>query len=153
MKRLLLPTVAAAAGIMLAACGSSTATKTASSGGTTPGGTQPVSVKQVDGVGSCTSFWTSAGAGAGSPTPMQGVTTLGVVDRPDGTKQLTDNGKPLYTFKEDSPGNVKGDNFSDDFGGQHFTWHVVRTQPTPTAPSGPTVGGGGSTGGSSGSGY
>lgn len=33
---------------------------------------------------------------------------------------------PLYTFSEDSPGNATGDGFSDEFGGHHFTWNVVR---------------------------
>jgi hypothetical protein len=30
------------------------------------------------------------------------------------------------TFSEDSPGEVTGDRFADDFGDQHLTWHVVR---------------------------
>jgi predicted lipoprotein with Yx(FWY)xxD motif len=49
----------------------------------------------------------------------------GVVKRPDGTKQVTDNGKLLYTFTQEGPGQVTGDGFQDAFNGQQFTWHVV----------------------------
>jgi predicted lipoprotein with Yx(FWY)xxD motif len=50
---------------------------------------------------------------------------LGSITRPDGTKQATANGKPLYTFAQDSPGTVNGNGASDAFGGKQFTWHVV----------------------------
>jgi hypothetical protein len=40
--------------------------------------------------------------------------------------QVTYNGKRLYTFTLDHPGQVTGDNFRDAFGGQAFTWHVAR---------------------------
>ena len=74
--------------------------------------------------GACTSFWTPLAAD-GTPTAAAGVAQLGVIDRPDGTKQVTADGKPLYTFTEDSPGQVNGNGFSDAFGSQHFTWHAV----------------------------
>ena len=38
---------------------------------------------------------------------------------------MTTNGRPLYTFAEDSPGKSTGDGFTDDFDGVHFEWHVV----------------------------
>jgi predicted lipoprotein with Yx(FWY)xxD motif len=47
---------------------------------------------------------------------------LGVVASPDGGNQVTYDGKPLYTFIEDSPGVVTGDGFTDDFAGVTFTW-------------------------------
>jgi predicted lipoprotein with Yx(FWY)xxD motif len=72
--------------------------------------------------GSCTAFWKPLQAGGGKPT---GAGKLGVIKRPDGTMQVTSNGKPLYTFSEDSPGKATGNGFSDDFGGHHFIWHVV----------------------------
>ena len=51
-----------------------------------------------------------------------------MITRPDGTKQVTDDGKPLYTFTEDSKGKVTGNDFSDDFNGQQFTWHAVMSE-------------------------
>jgi predicted lipoprotein with Yx(FWY)xxD motif len=53
---------------------------------------------------------------------------LGVVTRPDGTRQVTFDGRPLYRFAEDSTGNVTGNGLSDTFDDQDFTWHVA----TPT---------------------
>jgi predicted lipoprotein with Yx(FWY)xxD motif len=77
------------------------------------------------------------------------VGTLGVVMRPDGTKQLTEGGKPLYTFVEDTSTTVKGNDFTDNFGGTHFTWRAVVAQGTASAPSTPTT----SSSGGSGYGY
>jgi predicted lipoprotein with Yx(FWY)xxD motif len=142
----LLATTAAA--VVLAGCGSNGSSP--SSGTASSGSAQTVAAKQVDGVGdvlvdrtgrtlytpdeeadgkilctgACTTFWVPLTAD-GAPTAAAGVAQLGVVDRPDGSKQVTADGKPLYTFKQDSPGDVKGNDFSDDFGGQHFTWHAV----------------------------
>jgi hypothetical protein len=39
---------------------------------------------------------------------------------------VTDNRRLLSSFKLDKPGRVSGDGFKDAFGGQKFTWHVVR---------------------------
>jgi secreted repeat protein with Y-X4-D motif len=41
--------------------------------------------------------------------------------RVDGAKQVTYNGKLLYTFYFDKPGNARGDGFDDAFGGQKFS--------------------------------
>ena len=87
--------------------------------------------------GACTQFWTpltvnGAPSGAGS---LAG--ELGVVERPDGTRQVTYDGKLLYSFVQDGPGEVTGDGFEDAFGGQTLTWHVVH-------PSGGTGSAGGS---------
>lgn len=175
MKRLLLPAAALAAGGALAACGSSGGSSTGSPSASTPtGSATTVSVKQVNGLGNvlvdasgkvlyspdqeadgkvrctgaCTSFWTPLAPGAGSNNPMSDVANLGVIQRPDGTKQVTENGKPLYTFTLDSAGTTKGDNFSDDFGGQHFTWHAARATGPTTAPPATAPSGGGSGGAS-----
>ena len=68
---------------------------------------------------------------------------LGVVTRPDGTRQVTLDGRPLYRFAEDgSSGKATGDGASDSFGGMKFTWHAEGT----AASSG---GGGNSSGGGS----
>jgi predicted lipoprotein with Yx(FWY)xxD motif len=71
--------------------------------------------------GDCTSFWMplmiDGGARSGNSLPSE----LGVVDRGNGTRQVTFDGKRLYTFVEDEPGEVTGDGFSDAFNGQQFT--------------------------------
>ena len=62
-----------------------------------------------------------------------GVAGLAVVNRPDGTSQVTYKGAPLYTFAEDtSPGEVNGNGVSDSFNGTDFTWHVAGDAGTAT---------------------
>jgi predicted lipoprotein with Yx(FWY)xxD motif len=74
----------------------------------------------------CLSFWTPLTLDEGEPTAPSVPGTLGLVERPDGSRQVTHNGKRLYSFVEDEPGEVTGDGFADAFDGQRFTWHVVR---------------------------
>jgi predicted lipoprotein with Yx(FWY)xxD motif len=129
---------AAAASLILAACGgggggNSSAGATTGSGSTNQAsGAGKVLVdrsgkalytpdQKVLCDGACTSFWKPAAPGA----VPQSAGKLAVIKRPDGSKQVTVDGKPVYTFVEDSPGKVKGDGFEDDFGGTHFTWHAV----------------------------
>ena len=141
MKRLPFAIAATAA---LAACGSG--------GDSTDNASAPtVSVAEVDGIGdvlvdatgmalysadeeadgqvrctdACTSFCEPLTPGDTTPTGAPGVGELGVVERPDGTEQVTADGRLLYTFVQDSPGDVTGDGFADDFGDQHLTWHAV----------------------------
>jgi predicted lipoprotein with Yx(FWY)xxD motif len=73
----------------------------------------------------CEEFWIPLDAGSGTPTGADGVTGLAVAERPDGTMQVTLDGRRLYTFSEDSTGEASGEGFSDTFGGQRFTWHAV----------------------------
>jgi predicted lipoprotein with Yx(FWY)xxD motif len=73
----------------------------------------------------CTSFWTPLIASDGSPTGNSISGELGVVERPDGARQVTLDGKLLYSFADDQPGEVTGDGFEDAFDGQTLTWHVV----------------------------
>ena len=77
--------------------------------------------------GACLSIW--------QPLTVHGTPTKGgsfagklaIVKRPDGRgRQLTFNGKLLYSFKLEGPGKVTGDGFKDAFGSQRFTWHVAR---------------------------
>ena len=79
--------------------------------------------------GSCLSFWFPVTVGKGAtPHAASNVTgKLSTIQRPaGGGSQLTYDGKPLYTFKLDTgPGQVHGNNFSDHFGSQSFTWHAV----------------------------
>ena len=79
-------------------------------------------------VAACTSFWEPAVA---SPDDAESSAEeleadLGVVDRPDGDRQLTFNGLPLYTFSEEDAGQLEGDGFVDDFQGTHFEWEAAR---------------------------
>ena len=70
----------------------------------------------------CVSLWPPLAVpnGSSAPTSVTGVmATLGTVTRPDGTTQLTSDGRPLYTFKLDTAaGQVKGDGFAK-------LWHVA----------------------------
>jgi predicted lipoprotein with Yx(FWY)xxD motif len=86
--------------------------------------------------GACLSFWkplTISGTPKGNSLPGK----LAVAKRPDGSKQVTYNGKLLYSFALDKPGRVTGDGFKDAFSGQKFSWHVAH--PTKTAVSSGTA--------------
>jgi predicted lipoprotein with Yx(FWY)xxD motif len=139
---------AVAATLTIAACGGSSTSDQAPAAAAT---SSTVGVKEVAGIGrvlvdssglalytpdqeaggmikctgSCTSEWPPVEAG-GKPTAAAGAGQVGVIKRPDGGRQVTLNGMPLYTFDEDSPSQITGDGFQDQFGGHHFTWHVVR---------------------------
>jgi predicted lipoprotein with Yx(FWY)xxD motif len=149
VKRLLIAGAAVAASLVLAACGGG---GDDSSGSTTAsGGRTTVAVKSIDGVGdvlvdssgmalyasdveadgkvrctgACTSFWKPLTVDSGKLSAAGGVGAVGVISRPDGAKQVTVGGKPVYTFSEDEPGKVEGNGFADDFDGRHFTWNAV----------------------------
>lgn len=163
MKKLMaigLPIVAALA---ISACGgggSGGSSAGASSAASSDAGSMTVSVKQLSGVGSvlvdqsgkalyssnveasgkivcsssaCTAFWKPLTLEGGKPTGPAGAAKLGLIKRPNGSEQVTANGKPLYTFSEDSPGKATGNNFTDDFDGHHFTWNVVSSAGTPAS--------------------
>lgn len=182
MKRLITlgTAIAILAALALAACGGGNA-NTSPVAGADAGSSKTVSVRKLPDVGSvlvdhggkalyssnleargmivcdtaaCNAFWKPLTLGAGKPTASASVGKLGVIKRPDGARQVTVNGRPLYTFSEDSPGKATGNGFSDHFGGHQFTWHVVHA-------GGTTASGAGSgsassrpnSGGSSGGGY
>jgi predicted lipoprotein with Yx(FWY)xxD motif len=151
--------LAAAALLIFSACGGG---GDSSADGTAPGGSsaaQTVSVSTVDGVGevlvdgegaalyaadqeadgmvlctdSCAAIWDPLTVSGGNPTAGDGLGgKLRVVKRPDGSRQVSFEGRPLYRFVEDpSAGTVTGNGFADTFDGQAFTWHVA----TPTGVS------------------
>ncbi len=150
MKGLIAPVAGIAGVLALAACGGAAAGSGSSSSGSA---TTTLSVRQLSKVGSvlvdgsgnalytpdqeaggmilctgaCNAFWKPLTITGGTPSGPADAGMLGVVTRPDGTTQVTANGRPLYTFSEDSPGNPTGDGFADDFNGHHFMWHVVRS--------------------------
>jgi predicted lipoprotein with Yx(FWY)xxD motif len=69
--------------------------------------------------GSCLADWHPLVVAAGvKPT---GPVALGTVKRPDGRRQVTFEGRPLYTFDGDSKrGDAKGENIKDV-----GTWHAA----------------------------
>jgi len=163
---------ALAASLVLAACGGG---GNDSSGSAAPAANgKTVAVKSVHGIGkvlfdadgkalyasdqeasgkvmctnhACLAFWKPLTTNSAKPTASSDAGKIGVIKRPDGTMQVAASGRPLYTFSKDSQGKVGGDGFSDDFAGQHFTWHAALA-------GGKTSSGGSSSGsGSGGSGY
>ena len=76
--------------------------------------------------GECTGFWTPLPAGSPTTAADSVDGRLAAIKRPDGTRQVTYEGRPLYRFTEDGgAGKVTGDGFKDSFGGTEFTWHAV----------------------------
>jgi predicted lipoprotein with Yx(FWY)xxD motif len=183
---LLTVAVMALVAIGLAACGGSSNSSDSASAAanTTASGSDTVSTKSISGVGtvlvdskgnalytnnqdsgmnvactgSCTAIWVPLMApSSGQPTSSdQAVQAkLGMV-KSKGGSQVTFGGKPLYTFVQDSPGQVTGNGFTDNFGGTSFTWTVASTgqvSSTATTTSGSSSGGGSSSGSSGGYGY
>jgi predicted lipoprotein with Yx(FWY)xxD motif len=166
MKRLLtLVALPVAAAIIFAACGGSDGDGSSGGGSESTDTATTVSTRRIDGrnvlvdadgnalytseeekgvvrcTGACLEFWEPLEIQGGQPTGDVSGGALGVIDRPDGTTQVTFNGDPVYRFIEDEPGTVGGDGLTDAFEGQQFTWHVVTTADAPSAP--PSTGGSG----------
>ena len=147
-----------AAALLLAACGGDSGDD---NGTATAAGSGLVSVQSVDGTNvladaegrtlytadversgircteGCTSFWDPVDASASearSAAADLGI-ELGAVRRPEGERQLTFDGLPLYTFTEEGPDQLDGDGFVDDFQGTHFEWAAATTG-AESAPSG-----------------
>lgn len=183
MKRLMTLGTGIAAAVALAACGGagSTAGNASTPAAPSPstGSTKTVAVKQLPGVGrvlvdqagkavyssdleasgkivcdaACNAFWKPLTLSAGKPTASAGAGKLGLIMRPGGSMQVTVNGRPLYTFVEDSPGHATGNGFRDEFDGHHFTWNVVRAGGTTMSGAGSSSAGATPGGGSSGGAY
>lgn len=146
-----MPLLLLAAAVLLGGCGGGDAADGSASDDAT------VSIARVDGVGDvlvdadgaalyaseqesgevrcvdgCAAIWIPLTV-EGEPVAGDGVDgALAVVERPDGMRQVTYDGKPLYSFVEDTgDGTVTGNGLSDDFDGTAFTWHVM----TPAGPS------------------
>jgi predicted lipoprotein with Yx(FWY)xxD motif len=156
MKKLMVPVAAAALAVTLAACGGSNnnSNKSATTGATsavlkdtsgmalyTPQGESATNIRCS---GACTSIWVPLRPGAAK------LAGSSVITRPDGTKQLVVGGKPLYTFAQDSPGQVTGNGAKDAFAGKQFTWHAVQAGGTTAASTSQPMPSGGGGYGSSG---
>lgn len=86
--------------------------------------------------GACARVWVPAGP---SSVPA-GTPGTGTVRRPGGSAQETLHGMPLYTFAFDGgPGHTKGNNVTDSFNGQAFTWHAATTVTGASRATSPTT--------------
>jgi len=143
---------AIAASVAIAACGGdddSDSDTTAAETTAATAGTDTVSVQSVGGLdalvdadgnalyfndqdtkgkiactGECAAIWLPATSDSGQPSSDDASVEakLGVITGADGASQVTYEGKPLYTFTEDTPGEVTGNSFVDSFAGVTFTW-------------------------------
>jgi predicted lipoprotein with Yx(FWY)xxD motif len=67
---------------------------------------------------------------------------LAVMERPDGSSQVTYDGAPLYTFTKDGVGELMGDGFTDSFQGTRFVWSAARVDGSEAPASTPADPGG-----------
>jgi predicted lipoprotein with Yx(FWY)xxD motif len=154
---------------------SDSASAAANTTATTAGGTDTVATKSISGVGtvlvdskgdalytnnqdsgmnvactgSCTAVWIPVMApSSGQPTSSdQAVQAkLGAV-KSKGGSQVTFGGMPLYSFVQDSSGQVTGNGATDNFGGTSFTWTVASTGPVSSSSSSASTSSGSSSGG------
>jgi predicted lipoprotein with Yx(FWY)xxD motif len=97
-------------------------------------------------MGSCAKVWPPV-ISAATPTAAGGVSgaDLGTVTRPDGTKQVTYKGHPLYYYVADpSAGTTKGQG-SNSFGAKWWlvapSGSAITVSATKSSPSGSSSGG------------
>jgi predicted lipoprotein with Yx(FWY)xxD motif len=151
--------------VALAACGSSSSNDTTSSSSTsTPSpatSSSAFSAKDVSGVGTILvdaqgdALYTNDQDTATSVKCTGECASIWIPLQQNG-KPVVSNGKPLYTFAQDSPGKVTGDGVTDSFGGVTFMWTVATpsgaasASPPATSTQSDTTG---SSGGSSSYGY
>ena len=171
--------------VALAACGgSSNSSGSSNAASTVPvqtgGGSDAIATKSVSGVGtvlvdskgdvlytnnqdtaskmacsaSCQTIWPALMASGGQPTSSDSA-LQSKLDVSNG--QVTFDGKPLYTFVNDSPGQATGNGFMDSFDGTSFTWTAAMASgsaassgSTAAAPPATTSSSSSSSGGSSG---
>jgi D-xylose transport system substrate-binding protein len=89
--------------------------------------------------GQCASIWPPLTVPAGTtPAAGAGISgTLGVIQRPDGTSQVTINDMPLYYYSKDTqPGDTTGEGFKGVWAVVNSSGSMVEAaQPTPTGGS------------------
>lgn len=101
-------------------------------------------------VGPCAQTWPPVTVETQQPTGAAGLqgAAISVITRPDGTRQVTFEGHPLYRYAADAGiGQINGDGVKDKFG----SWHVVMPGAgggsSDTGSTGATAPAGGSNGG------
>ncbi len=88
--------------------------------------------------GSCLTFWLPVTASSARLDTSGLPGKLAAIHLPDGTTQLTYNGRPLYTFRLDTAaGQAHGNNYTDSFNGITFTWQAVTASGKPTGAGSP----------------
>jgi len=99
--------------------------------------------------GSCLTYWPAVTAPSRVPSSIPGITgKVGVLTRSDGTKQLTINGWPLYTYVGDTtPGMTSGQGLNSSGG---LWWVVSPAGSTITSTASPSSSTSSSTSGGSG---
>jgi predicted lipoprotein with Yx(FWY)xxD motif len=142
-----LAALAVFAALALAACGDDDGDDEASAAA---GGNEPVSTQSIDGTdvlvdadgralyvaeqeasgevlctASCLEIWDPALLSELGVDPESLGSEFGEVKRPDGGRQLTFEGAPLYSFTEEGPGELTGDGLVDSFDGTEFTWNAA----------------------------
>lgn len=91
--------------------------------------------------GACMAIWAPLTVSSAGDITASGPVAkkLGTTARPDGSTQVTFEGRPLYTFSFDhSAGQVNGDGTQDSFDGTDFTWHAATPSGKAAAPSSPS---------------
>jgi predicted lipoprotein with Yx(FWY)xxD motif len=98
-------------------------------------------IRCVDG---CESFWVPLEAAQSEIDALGSSLTgdLAVMERPDGSSQVTYDGAPLYTFTKDGVGELMGDGFTDSFQGTRFVWSAARVDGSEAPASTPADPGG-----------
>lgn len=125
-------TTTAAGGVTVKTASSSFGTILVDAQGFTLYHTDKDSGTTVTCVSTCADIWPPVMAPSGGPVGA-GVTGLGTVARPDGTMQVTYNGKTLYRYSKDlSPGQTNGNGIAG-------IWHVVTATAATGAGSPSTV--------------
>jgi predicted lipoprotein with Yx(FWY)xxD motif len=142
-----LAALAIIAALSFAACGDDDDDDDASAA---TGGSEPVATQSIDGTdvlvdpdgralyvadqeasgevlctASCTEIWDPALLSELGADPESLSSEFGEVKRPDGGRQLTFEGAPLYSFTEEGPGELTGDGFVDSFDGTEFSWSAA----------------------------
>ena len=84
-------------------------------------------------IDTCSAVWVPLAPATAAPIAAAGAPAPAVIVRPDGAKQVTVGGRPLYTFAHEIPGQVTAQGLADIFGSQHLTWHVVQADGTPSS--------------------
>jgi predicted lipoprotein with Yx(FWY)xxD motif len=165
-SRLVMTGIAVASAGLITACGSAASSQAPAAGRSTPASPGIVSTRSLPGIGTvlvnrsgktiytpqqeadgkisctggCLSFWFPVTVPPGTALRDSGGVTgvLGTVHGAGGLTQLTYDGLPLYTFRLDgAPGQVHGNDYTDHFGGDTFTWHAVTTAGAASGPGQP----------------